>query len=480
MTTTRISLSQYGTHAVRLAELPEPFARAPEQAAQVFHELVHVSRTLDGGAAEFSCRRTKVGAAEAFGVRVEVYPWVAWSEFYTFLCYAASAPVDPKQARMLTDLTRRASGLEDAIARMLLAEIDRICRIGLSRQYARRVRPCRFLRGRVLWTENFPWRGARAREVICRFHEMTFDNLDNQLLLAGLRCAVALARDRQTVQEGQDLLAVWEGLASDVAVAESDFDLARASYTRLTEHYRSGHALAKMLVLGYRPASPFDPGSDASPALIIDMAKLFERFAEAFVADALRGTGLQVVSQSEDRLALLDAEGAKYSSARPDMEIRYPDGRTCAVVDAKYKPYWAGNYPGRWPSRKISNDDIYQMLFYQKRIQLREGLSAPPAAIILAPLPMPDERSDASLPTVASRYRTVRFGNDPRSSILLLLVPVTAFLRQLAKGAVAAEAVGELDVGRELRGAVEQATWRRHRELSAAGWSAVDGGEGRG
>lgn len=93
----------------------------------------------------------------------------------------------------------------------------------------------------------------------------------------------------------------------------------------------------------------------------------------------LLGSGdFEVQAQKGDYRALLDGEGRHYASVRPDLEV-WNSEHLVGVIDAKYKPYWRARDEVLKPSRKLANEDLYQLFFYQQRLQRKYNLMKPPA-----------------------------------------------------------------------------------------------------
>jgi len=225
-------------------------------------------------------------------------------------------------------------------------------------------------------------------------------------------------------------LSSFSELARGISPTSTDFDSAAKRYNRLTEHYAVAHGLCKMFIFGLRPESFFHAGPQKVFGVVLDMVELFEMFMQRLLEDSLGPKGFVIKSQCPDRGALLDAEDKRYSSVRPDFLICRAD-QVVAVVDAKYKDYWSSAVDGARPQRKMANEDVYQLFFYQQRLQRIYDLPTPPAAVVASPLPAEDERG-GKLP-ISGKFREVkwRVGTDIAGHLHLALIPMTGFLRLL-------------------------------------------------
>ena len=346
----------------------------------------------------------------------------------TLIRYALGGPV---QSWNRSNVAAERVGLDELLARVLAEELTALRQRGLSRQYVGRSEALAALRGRPDFVASFPWNERGMTSLTCRFHDLTYDNLDNQLLRAALEGATLLETGVATRRRLLEHRRVWSAVASLRAVGLQEFAAARQRYNRLSEHYRFAHRLAELVVLGRRPASLFESGQVVTGGLSLDMAGLFELFVQQLLSESLAPAGLSVRSQQADRGALVDRDGFLYRSVRPDVVI-YAGDRPVAVVDAKYKSYWEASADGS-PVRKVSNEDLYQLFFYAQRLQLRHHLERPPAAVILAPTPAADERAGR---VIGGRFTTVKWhaGSEAGSCHLrLLLLPLTDLLRRLPR-----------------------------------------------
>lgn len=387
--------------------------------------LLEIVPGFDGKSFKFRSN-SRVGVLELPGIRIQVRPKISESQFTTLLRYALGGQVRATdlQATSSVQWTR---GFENALCRVLCDEIEEILRVGLSRKYVEREEPVGVLRGRPIWHLNFPWLGSKAREIHCRHHCLTYDNLDNRLLREGLaRASIVVTGEMKTA--ALQYLSHLLHLVTSQEVNLPDFDLAIKNYSRLNEHYRVAHGLCKMFIFGLSPESFFSGGSQRVFGLVLDMAALFEMFVGKLLEDLLKPRGFSIKSQLPDRGALLDADDKVYSTVRPDFVVSRAN-RVVAVVDAKYKEYWLATTDGSRPQRKMANEDIYQLFFYQQRLQRLHGLPKPPLAIIAAPLP--DEAERGINGSISERFKEVKWraGTDISGHVNLLLIPMTQYLR---------------------------------------------------
>ncbi len=437
-----VDLTEYGEESVK----KEVFSYLKEKELEAVRDLLMplVTINLDWGGQNLKFKAgSNVGVMETHGIRVQVRPKISAKEFITLIRYSLSGKIPPDYYRSFSDLTWEV-GFEDALCTLLNDEAKEILKMGLSRKYEEKREPLTVLRGRPIWEQNFPWRGSKTQEITCRYHRLTYDDLDNQLMLWGLRSGAAIAKSPEVRNTTFQYLKRFGEIASEKPIELSHFDQAAERYTRLTEHYQAGHELSRLLIYGLRPESFFEKGRRLVTGIALDMADLFEKFIARLMNDILSPVGLAIKAQSPDRHALLDAERQPYAFVRPDLEIWSYKG-ICGVMDAKYKPYWETTDGFR--PRKISNEDLYQLFFYQQRIQRKHNLPNPPMAAIVAPLPEEDERQGR--PCISERFKRViwQAGQERAGDVRLILIPMTGILRLLAQRGNPIEAFSQIGLG---------------------------------
>lgn len=397
-----------------------------ERLAEELQPLVTLQRSLAGdtviGRAGLNVGTTRIGQ-----LRVDIRPRMAAAELITLVRYALGGQIDAWQ-RSAIELGFY--GLDELICVIFADELMQLRQKGLSRNYVNRREPLQVLRGRPDFIASFPWNDRGMTSLTCRYHELTTDNLDNQLLRAALERATLMETSVETRRRLLEHRHAWSELASLRPVGRDDFVSARSRYTRLSEHYRLAHNLAEVLLLGDRPAAAFDAGRHPTGGLRLNMAELFESFVERLLNESLCPRGFTVRSQAADGGALLDGIGVPYRRVKPDVVV-FRDNVPVAVIDAKYKNYWRSD--GQIPMDRIGNEDLYQLFFYASRLRTRYALPHLPPAFIVAPLPAEDERGRAGV--IPDRFQQVtwRAGNELGGRIQLVLLPVTDLLRAMRR-----------------------------------------------
>lgn len=434
-----ITLAERGTTEEDQAELQRATGLSREQLNARLHPLAKLGPSWTPGRISLIAG-SNVGTVQIGALRFDVRPRLAAAEMVSLLRFTLGGDA---KAWQRSQIAPGSHGIDELLATVFADELTALRQMGLSRLYVNRVEALPALRGRPDFLASFPWNDRGMATITCRFHELTCDNLDNQLLGMALQRATLMETSVPTRRRLMEHRQVWSEIASPLkGDASQAFSTARERYTRLSEHYRLAHNLAELIVLGRQPSHLFERGTTRTGGVCVDMASLFERFVERLIRERLRPMGLRVESQETDRTALRDAFGFTYARIRPDLVV-YREDRPVAVVDSKYKEYWPAAGDSE-PKQRISNEDLYQLFFYAQRLQLRHDLESPPAAFIVAPLPAQDERDR---PVIDARYTVVQWqaGATAACSVSLLLLPLTDTLRHLARGLSDGEPFAALD-----------------------------------
>lgn len=439
-----LDLTENEGKSISLKELPYTVHENLGILDNIFSRLVSINRDPSGQNLFFKAG-SNVGVIHALGLRVQVRPKLSVGEFLTLIRYALNGQITSEGIRSYANLGWNI-GFENALCTLLCEEIRIILRNGISRRYQERLDSLEVIRGRIPWEKNFPLLSRKSKEIVCQYNQLTYNNIDNQITVSGLKRAFFLASVPIVKRQIGRFLNIFRAVTSERPITLSDFQKAKKGYSRLNDHYHVAHSLTRMLLYNIRPEDFFKPGTEEVFGVVLDMAEIFELFVERFMGDLLRPKGFSLASQPRDSRALIDGDGYRYANVQPDIEVWRGD-KAIGIIDAKYKEYWATAENGFNPARKISNEDLYQVFFYQQRMQRRYGLPSLPAALIASPLPAEDERVEKLV--IPERFWRVRFhagvGND--GDVRLALIPVTRFLRLLNRGMASNKAVSCLQEG---------------------------------
>jgi McrBC 5-methylcytosine restriction system component len=369
-------------------------------------------------------RRHVVGRWSAGGWTLSVPPAFDARLLLLLVLYSYRLDLNLAKRGKVEVLLERASELDlflQMIAAVLVAETEEIVATHIAQAYEQHAERSHNPKGRILWRKDF---GRHPGDGVSHTHPLkTTDNAVNRLVLAGIRVATTVLGGTTVSGDANRQAFVWRELASATRPRPIDFDRATLRLDRLTEHYRTALLLSRALVLGLTPPDYFaDTGDARLPAMQFSLPLIFERFLERLLSEVgATNPRLDVRAQVPDRRALVDEVGATYREVRPDLEL-YIDAAPALVVDAKFKPQYAS---GDGSARKMSNADIYQLLFYQARMSDRASGAVVPAAIVAPQLTV------EGLPMTYPRQASWRVEGEPDRTVVLLPLPLGPVLDAL-------------------------------------------------
>ncbi|MEV5458116.1 restriction endonuclease [Streptomyces cellulosae] len=244
--------------------------------------------------------------------------------------------------------------LMPAFAHAVERQIDRALRQGPLQGYRVTEETSPLVRGRIREAEQIRRRFGATLPVEVRYDEFTVDIAENRILRAAVERLLRLPGVPREVR--RRLLRQRSRLA-DVATLVLGRPLPDWRPNRLNARYHHALGLAHIVLENASPEH--GPGGLRIDGFLFDMNKLFEDFVTVALREALRGTGH--VARLQD---LHHLDHARAVRLRPDLVLYTPDGRPCAVADAKYKAEKPRGYP---------EADLYQMLAYCTALGLRDG-----------------------------------------------------------------------------------------------------------
>lgn len=220
------------------------------------------------------------------------------------------------------------------------------------------------VRGRVMFEEQLRRRPGQPLPIDVRFDEFTEDIELNRVLRAA---TARLARMRLRRTEHREGLRAIDTALERVELVAYGRPPVLPPYSRLSEHYRGAVELALLIIAG--AAFDVHVGEVPAHAFVIDMNKVFERFALVALREALGVEERTFPAGARGRfLALDDARPARID-LEPDLSWWERDGSVSFVGDLKYK---------RTLIDEVKHPDAYQLLAYAV------GADTPSALLIYA------------------------------------------------------------------------------------------------
>jgi len=76
------------------------------------------------------------------------------------------------------------SSLLELLSFVLVKWTEKIIREGLYKSFIDEIAPLKKIKGKVLFQEMLKQAGRRREEVVCQFDDLSYDTLENQIILA--------------------------------------------------------------------------------------------------------------------------------------------------------------------------------------------------------------------------------------------------------------------------------------------------------
>lgn len=361
----------------------------------------------------------KVGRVVVKNIVYVVTPDMSSHDFTVFFLYSLGIRLERFTTNFASSLATAYGNshpdFRTLAATLLVLIAEDIAGSSLAKGYVRKRENLPTVRGRIDWREmNRP--GYRVA-IPCVFSEMSVDNLLNRVVGAGLRAVQNVPIHPMFQSRLSEQVFTWNSIAAYQHIKLSDLQLAEKSINRLTEKYRSIIGLCRMVMFGYGPDDFFGSGETDFQCLEFDLAMIFERFALRLIQERLTGSTISVEAQVRERDGLRNGNGQTYHETRPDFLIKR-HGVPLAVIDAKYKPrYVSQEDSGFKKTNKVSEADVYQLLFYAQRAsQLAGGAKVP--AFIVCP------RIDQSLVLPPQPLRKINWMHDGRTEASIEVIDI--------------------------------------------------------
>jgi 5-methylcytosine-specific restriction enzyme subunit McrC len=250
--------------------------------------------------------------------------------------------------------------LYEAIVPSLLRNLRRAFARGVLQGYRVHEDALATVRGRIRFDDQLRRRPGLLVPIEVTYDEFTEDIELNRILRAAVNRVARMPLRRPEHRRG--LRAVDTALERVSLVEYARLPEVQA-FTRLNEHYRPAVELALLILDG--SAYELRVGDVTAHAFLIDMNKVFERFALTALREAL-GVDERIfpAAASGRRLHLDDASSPRID-LEPDLSWWEPDGRPSFVGDLKYK---------KTRVDEVKHADIYQLLAYTIATDLPTGL----------------------------------------------------------------------------------------------------------
>ena len=233
----------------------------------------------------------------------------------------------------LASLHLKKLNLLEAYLHLFLRACERLLHEGLVKKYRREEANATALKGKLLFAQNLRRNLVHAERFYIQQTVYDRNNPFNAILATALRRIRAVTANSTLIGRSARLLLDWPEL-SDVAATETLFT--RLRYDRKTERYRDAIAIARMILLHYRP--DIAGGAHSVLAVLFDMPALWETFILHRLHTATQDARWSEwsVEGQEEKTFWQNSRTHRTSTIRPDIVLRHPQHGTI-VLDTKWK-----------------------------------------------------------------------------------------------------------------------------------------------
>ncbi|MDH5461256.1 MAG: McrC family protein [Candidatus Bathyarchaeota archaeon] len=237
----------------------------------------------------------------------------------------------------------------DIIGKFFLNYLHEILRMGLLKKYVRKKENLRFLKGKIMIKEQIKQNLVDKSRFFCEYEDLTFDNLENRIVLSALHSVISLIRfNRRIKNELRRYEAILKEFISLVRINPADCNFVK--FNRVNQHYEGIMKLSK-LILEERFIRSIHKGESRGFNFIVNMNKVYEDFITEIIEEIIDHDPefKEFKIEKQPRFNKLVKERTMIT--RPDIVIRKGRKTYPFIVDTKYK-------------REDSNADYYQVIAY--------------------------------------------------------------------------------------------------------------------
>lgn len=256
------------------------------------------------------------------------------------------------------DLSLFDAPLTEWVIQQFLLALDSLIKRGLRFDYLRIEEEQRFLRGQLDMARQMRQPVGRQHMFQLRHDVLLPDRPENRLLKSALQLAATHTQNAGNWRIAHELLGILAELPESRWI---DADFRQWRHDRLMAHYEPVHPWCELILRQQMPMAV--SGNWHGISLLFPMEKLFERYVEAGLRNALLPP-TQLYAQASHQW-LCQHEGENFFQLRPDFLVV---GKTETwVLDAKWKRLNHNDRPNQYG---LIQSDFYQLYAYgQKYLQ---------------------------------------------------------------------------------------------------------------
>ena len=260
-------------------------------------------------------------------------------------CYDPEVIIDVKEGALFFDV----------LARLFLNELEAIFKKGFHRKYVRKEENISFLKGKLLIKNQFFNDITKKAKFYCSYEDLTYDNLENQIVLRATILLIPLIRFNEKIR--QDLIYYSFLLKENVSLINvTPEDCNKVQFTRLNDYYEAIIQFSKVILQNYFIRSTYK-GKSRGFNFIVNMNKVYEDFITTMVEEIVNEESefKNYIVEKQKRFNSLVLE--EEIITKPDVILRRKDTLDDypLIIDAKYK-------------RGEQNTDYFQVIAYSLAI----------------------------------------------------------------------------------------------------------------
>lgn len=246
----------------------------------------------------------------------------------------------------------------DVLGKLFYNKIEEILKYGLLKKYVTKEENSNFLKGKLLFNKQINSNLLFKPKFHCRYHDLTCDNLENQIILRATNLLIPLIRFNEKLR--YSLLRVERDLKEEITfnpcVSQKDCD--SICYDRLNGHYKPLIHFSKLIFEEHFIRSVHS-GESKGFNFIVNMPKVYEDFLTEMVKEVVDEEPEFKDYSVDSQLSFKTLVKEKTLTTRPDIILKKGKDRYPLILDAKYKS-------------ADSNSDYYQMIAYSLAIPSSE------------------------------------------------------------------------------------------------------------
>jgi len=267
----------------------------------------------------------------------------------------------------ISEIDLQESSFFELLVFVLVMWTNKLRRQGLFRSFLGMEDEIQRIRGKILFIPSMKSNGLSSNTLCCQFDELSFDILENQILLSTLEfCEKELVKRRRNVK--------GEKRQHDIG------DLALSTYNLVRLLSSQVKPILKICRFIYDSAVLYQEGDERFFDIPEDkMSEIFERFLRNYLAEKLKGEKIKVESRKPRSWVVsaeeLETKVKHIPSIHPDIVI-WQKGDPKFVIDAKFyakamnkNKWWSknemvGEEKEERESFKTHSHNLYQIIAY--------------------------------------------------------------------------------------------------------------------